>query len=84
MKISRFIILCSCFTVSYICILLLLFYIVPEKLLWDIVSLHYDGFIHEPVWDDMFTSLLLIFSLILNAFFMYIVMRVTKKTERIS
>lgn len=81
MSIFRFIITCTFFTVSYICILLLLFYVIPEDVLWNIATSYYDGFIHEPVWDDIFTSLLLILSLIINAIFIYIVMYVRKKIK---
>ncbi len=82
MSTFRFILICTFFTVSYICVLLLLFYVIPEDVLWNIATSYYDGFIHEPVWDDIFTSLLLILSLIINAIFIYIVMFFRNKNKR--
>lgn len=60
------------FTISYIIIYLMLFYIVPEDQVYELFSNVYSEFIPETMWINIFSSLLLVGAMIVNSLLFYI------------
>lgn len=59
------------FSISYVMILFLFFVVLPERTLWDVMRHFYQGFIDEPVWNDLYMVFALTCSVVLNAILIY-------------
>ncbi|MCG7782181.1 hypothetical protein D3C80_1089100 [compost metagenome] len=70
------------FSVVYVIIFAVIFAWFPEMGFWSLIRRHYHEFIPETKWNDFYTSVLLVVSLILNIAFIYLVFAVRRLIKK--
>ncbi|WAH51754.1 hypothetical protein LMA04_16850 [Pseudescherichia vulneris] len=82
MKIASYVLSWLFFAASYVIFYGLVFAFFPEEWLWNVARELYKGFIDEGTWNDIYMSVVLVLSLLINIIFMFLLLSVIRYVKR--